>query len=456
MTTNESHLTRPLRHPEARLLGQRPSGKLVFVNFSRPDWAALSPSLAMLFSLCDGRRGLDELAALARVDGTGVSPDSLLPVMRHLWQNGLLAGPEEPSSDDEVSPLTTLALYVTRGCNLRCRYCFFSAAEPLPGEMDTTTTKQVMAQFQALGGRLLQFLGGEPLLRPDIIELGQYARELGLTSNLITNGTLLEPGLARRVAQTFDTVQVSLDGLEPVNDRFRGRGSHARTVAGLRNLLELGVKPTVSTVVSQANIDALEDFLAELVELGVSRVHFVNLQPCGRGRSTDSSALSSLDFAKGLLDLWQRWGHRLEFPRDMLLSLPRGQRKLNCRPAQGILEVDPRGLAFPCYYFMEKGLSGGDLRRQPLAEIYQHSPQLTKLRRVSVDRHPRCAVCDYRYLCGGGCLGIETATDQYCQDMIQFINWVLLEGRELRLLAQGAPETNSTTNSIQGVTAPPD
>lgn len=454
MSPGPSHLTRPRRNPQAKLLGQRPSGKLVFINFSLPNWVALSPPLAMLLSLCDGQRDLKDLAAMVQVAGGPMPGPEMLKVMKLFSESGLLEGPAPPPEAPALKPLTTLALYVTRGCNLRCRYCFVSATEPLPGEMNSARLQDLMRQFQTQGGRLLQFLGGEPLLRPDIIQLGQYSRELGLTSNLITNGTLLDAGLAPQVAATFDTVQVSLDGLAPTNDHYRGKGSYDRAVAGLRHLLALGVNPTVSTVVSQGNIEAMDDFLAELVGLGVGRVHFVNLQSCGRGRQAPSSGLSSLDFGRRLLALWQRWGDRLEFPREMLLALPRWQRKTNCGPAEGMLEVDPRGLVYPCYYFMERNTPAGDLNQSSLLDIYHTSPQLGRLRDFSVDRHPRCAGCDYRYLCGGGCLGADSVGEAFCQDMIEFINWVILQGREMLPTGRDdTPEANLHAD-LKGITAP--
>ena len=115
---------------------------------------------------------------------------------------------------------------------------------------------------------MVQWLGGEPLMRPDLFEIAAHGRSLGLSQHLLTNGTLVTAESATRIREHFDGVQVSLDGMEAVNDRFRNRGSFRRTVAGIRTLLDAGNPVVVSCVVSRHNIDQMDEFFEFMAGLG--------------------------------------------------------------------------------------------------------------------------------------------------------------------------------------------
>ncbi len=98
----------------------------------------------------------------------------------------------------------------TSACNLACQYCYNAWKAPIPGDvptessvtsfktLDTLRTKELLARA-ILGSRArnITWSGGEPSLRPDLIELMRYVQRMGVSQNLITNGTLAGAGADR-------------------------------------------------------------------------------------------------------------------------------------------------------------------------------------------------------------------------------------------------------------------
>ena len=120
-----------------------------------------------------------------------------------------------------------------RRCNLTCKHCYATSADSeFRNELDTTEALGVIDQLHEAGVRVLILSGGEPLLRDDIFQLADYARDKGFYVALSTNGTLIdEQNIERIAAADFDYVGISIDGLEAVHDEWRQlKGSFAASM----------------------------------------------------------------------------------------------------------------------------------------------------------------------------------------------------------------------------------
>lgn len=196
----------------------------------------------------------------------------------------------------------TLLLLLNRGCNLRCSFCdLWEGFSHMPLER----VRPLLQQAVDIGTRVLVLTGGEPLLHPDLPEIVEEARRLGLSVNITTNGTLLERSRPRRSGQDGDGPQThlrhllragvhslsfSIDGLPATHDSLRGQpGAHARTWAAIRRTLDegraQGVGVSVYFVVTARNVRELVPVWEQVRALGggASRVGFdfwpVNLDP---------------------------------------------------------------------------------------------------------------------------------------------------------------------------------
>ncbi|MFP4053059.1 MAG: radical SAM protein [Phycisphaerae bacterium] len=176
----------------------------------------------------------------------------------------------------------------TRMCNLRCRHCYSAAcAEPADDEMSTGEAKAMIDDLAAFGVPVLLFSGGEPLMRPDIMELISHARSTGLRTVLSSNGTLIDAHVAARLADVgLHYAGISLDGLEATNDAFRGvPGAFARTLQGIRRCREMGVKTGLRLTLNRRNVAELPAIFDLIEAEEIPRVCFYHL--VGTGRAED-------------------------------------------------------------------------------------------------------------------------------------------------------------------------
>jgi len=178
---------------------------------------------------------------------------------------------------------------VTYACNLGCIFCYAAcgckASDDNDGEMSKSDVKKVLwtirhdAQVPSVS-----FTGGEPTLRGDLPALVRYARSIGLRVNLITNGTTLTRGAARKLARSgLNSAQVSLEGPSPeIHDRLTGvPGSFDATIRGIGHLRDAGIRVHTNTTISRGNIAHLEGIVRLVKGLGMERLSMNMVIPTG-------------------------------------------------------------------------------------------------------------------------------------------------------------------------------
>src|SRR5260221_12852476 len=123
-----------------------------------------------------------------------------------------------PLSADRLAvhaPLTRLplvTLYVTDRCNSRCVTCDYWRHGR--DDMDLAAVTRLLPSFAQLQTQIVLLSGGEPLLNPEWAAIAELLRKNGLKAWLLTSGLALAKH-ARRAAELFDTITVSLDGADP-------------------------------------------------------------------------------------------------------------------------------------------------------------------------------------------------------------------------------------------------
>ena len=176
-----------------------------------------------------------------------------------------------------------LVVIPTRDCSLRCAYC---PADKQPGQEMTPATLQQTVELLLSSDRrdvILQFFGGEALLRRDLVMQGmdramvlaaQHDKRIGFIVS--TNGLSLDRSLIDELSRLPVKVEISLDGRAGVQDHHRvrpqGGGSYDLVTRHADRLLASGLQTDVIMVVTPATVDRLCDSFAHLVELGFPRV----------------------------------------------------------------------------------------------------------------------------------------------------------------------------------------
>ena len=123
-------------------------------------------------------------------------------------------------------------------------------------------------------------------IKPDLVQLG--------TKN---NGTLITPDMARTLkAIGLSYVGISLDGMEEINDRFRGvRGAFDKAMAGIANCQAAGIKVGLRFTVNRFNVEEIPKVFDLLEEMEIPRVCFYHLVYAGRGARIQTDDLSRPD-----------------------------------------------------------------------------------------------------------------------------------------------------------------
>lgn len=117
-----------------------------------------------------------------------------------------------------------VAFILAERCNLRCQMCdVWKVTENRPGYLVLANYERLFKELARYGVRKVQFTGGETLVRKDLVEITQRARQAGLETRMVTNGTLITEQNATALAECFDTIYISIDApREELHDKIRG------------------------------------------------------------------------------------------------------------------------------------------------------------------------------------------------------------------------------------------
>ena len=332
----------------------------------------------------------------------------------------------------------------TAGCNLACIHCRRTtvADQLLPQDLTTAEAYDLIDQIVAFARPILVLSGGEPLFRPDIFAIARYASDAGLIVALATNGTLIDRDVAQRIRQSgIQRVSVSFDGADaPTHDLFRGQGAFARAIAGIDCLREAGVPYQINTTVARHNVAQMPQTLAMARDLGAAALHLFLLVPVGCGvEIADDQQISPAEYEAVLHWLYdaemeggielkatcaphyfrivrqrqaaeRRAGIVRERPHSHHRqeraggdgASPSGRHPMNamtkgCLAGSGVCFISHRGEVFPCGYLP---LAAGDIRIQPLQEIWEGSPLFAELRDPD-HLTGKCGLCEFKRVCGG-------------------------------------------------------
>jgi 12,18-didecarboxysiroheme deacetylase len=194
---------------------------------------------------------------------------------------------------------------MTQACNLKCVHCYAHAVEKAKGkELTTEEGRTMIDDLAAFGAPVILFSGGEPLMRRDLIPLAHYAVDKGMRAVISTNGTLITKEKAKELKDVgVSYVGVSLDGMEEVNDRFRGKkGAFKDAMAGMRNCQDVGLKVGLRFTVNRMNVDEVPRIFDLIEESNIPRVCFYHLVYAGRGSELVTEDLSHED-TRRIVDL---------------------------------------------------------------------------------------------------------------------------------------------------------
>ncbi len=378
----------------------------------------------ILLNASNGYEPEYELIGISKLYCGTVEPSDAL---RYGRQSGKLPSHLLQFSSDKTP---VVVWNVTRRCNLKCVHCYAHAKdEQFSGELTTSEGKAVLDDLAALKSPVVLFSGGEPLIRPDLIELAGYAVGKGMRAVISTNGTLINRQIAgdlKKVGLSY--VGISLDGLDEVNDRFRGvKGAFRRAMDGITACRDAGIKVGLRFTMNRLNAQEIPGIFDLLEKHDIPRVCFYHLVYAGRGSDLMKEDLSHqetreavdliIDRTAGLFErgkakevltvdnhadgpyLYLRM-LRENSPRAgevlALLQMNEGNssgRGIGCISWDGSVHADQ----FWRHY------SFGNVRDRKFSEIWTDlsNPLMARLKDKKLFVKGRCAECKWLQICGG-------------------------------------------------------
>ncbi|MBN2466419.1 radical SAM protein [candidate division WOR-3 bacterium] len=261
----------------------------------------------------------------------------------------------------QVPPL--LIASITRRCNLNCRGCYARARRHSPRpELTDEQWQGLFEQARDLGVSIIMLAGGEPLLRPGVLDVTR--RFPGVIFPLFTNGLLLDDSVVARFRGQPQVIPVlSIEGWEPETDTRRGTGVFERVAAAAEKLRTAGLFFGVSLTVTRSNFEAVtaEGLVQALIGNGCSLFIFVEYTPAAPGTED--------------LTLLQEQRHRLvefsegmqERSRPVFIVFPGDEEQFGgCLAAgRGFVHIGPDGSLEPCPFAPFSDANAVDI---PLAE----------------------------------------------------------------------------------------
>jgi len=193
----------------------------------------------------------------------------------------------------------------TRACNLNCIHCYARAVHrSINRELTTEEGINLIDDLAAFGVPVILFSGGEPLLRPDLAELARHAVGRGMRAVISTNGTLINEEKAMALKDAgVSYVGISLDGLEKMNDHFRGmKGAFQMALHGIKNCQKAGLKVGLRFTMNKLNADQVPGIFDLVEEIVIERICFYHLVYSGRGSDLIDQDLSH-DETRQIVDL---------------------------------------------------------------------------------------------------------------------------------------------------------
>jgi len=204
-----------------------------------------------------------------------------------------------------LHPLRQLFWECTLNCNLSCLHCgsdctkdSFKKEMPLD---DFLPVLDEIKKHQPKTKTIVFTVGGEPLLRKDLVECGKAITGKGFYWGLVTNGHLLDKNMMVSLSNAgLRSLSIDLDGLEREHNWLRNNDySFDRVYNAIQYIKEAPcLSWDVITCVNNRNIDCLDELKSMLVEAGVSRWRLFTIVPMGRAKNNPDLLLADGNFRK--------------------------------------------------------------------------------------------------------------------------------------------------------------
>lgn len=385
-----------LRIPD-NLLVKEKDGKYLVFNPNKPSWLVTNAVGVNILQLCNGERNGQKISELLPLS-TMMNEAEIEDFLRIAVEKQIFVSKRSAYSQPRF-PLRSAYFNITEACNLRCTYCYAEEREKTEKRLSLDDYRNIIQEIKLISQQpSIVFTGGEPLLSPLLMDVAHYAKEMGMRTLLLTNGTLISKDNVEKIHQLFDGVKISLDGSCPdVNDRTRGAGVFDRVMESLVLLDKVGQNYILSTTVTRKNI---HDIGAMQARFG-GKLGFAPYFHRSADELNSDLAITGAQYYQALTEV--RGVNPYRKIETVVWANMNNHVIQKCAIADGSISIAANGDVFPCQLLHFEEFKAGNLFASSLKSVYATSPELLRLRELTVDKIDGCTECPISLVCGGGC-----------------------------------------------------
>lgn len=428
----------PRVHPD--VIVDETGGEIILLHPREARWAVINTSGLQLVRRLDGSISTRRLAAELALSYPGVDSTRIFADLQRFVRNLceaklLLNAPLAPRQDRRKKPLMPpgLTLYITEECNLRCRHCAIVRGRMPKSKLAAEDLRRVIREHtDRHENPAVSFMGGEPLLRDDALDLLEFAAARTSAVTLGTNGLLINEARAARLARLPISIQISLDGPNPaLNDRIRGKGTFHKALNAIALLCRFGAAARITLAVTLARraLDSVRGMIDLADSLGIAEIRFLMLQKIKAAAAHwDEIGFDPEEIKRiywylifGILDTDRRGKPRVS--ADFPGFAPDMNTTEHWCPLGDTFIVNSRGDTFCCPIHAEPEYVIGNINKTTL-DAMRAGERNSQLRQRMLERAAiieECRQCPWRNFCRAGCqaftwyrTGSLGTTDEFC------------------------------------------
>lgn len=305
--------------------------------------------------------------------------------------------------------LRALQFELTSRCNERCIHCYIPNAKKNAGkDMSLSTVKRLVDEFADMGGLHVTLSGGEVFMHKDVIPIIEYCREKDMIISVLSNLISLKQEHIRALKEAnISIIQTSLYSMDPsIHDYITTiKGSHAKTIKAIENLVAADVPVQISCPTMKANATGYTEVLkyAQSIKCKSQTDYIMMAQSdFGTGNLANRLSLEETEVViRGIIE------NDADYREDILSLNPlsdnteEGDRRYGKLPlcGAGINDccITANGDVYPCAGW--QAMVCGNIFKTSLKEIWETSEKLKEIRQISRDVFPQCMKCEAKNYC---------------------------------------------------------
>ena len=305
--------------------------------------------------------------------------------------------------------ISNLQFELSSRCNERCIHCYIPDGKKNEGfDMPLKKVKSLIDEYVAMGGISVTLSGGEAFLHKDILEIVEYCRDKDLKVTILSNLISLTDAHVERLKRAnISLIQVSLYSMDDeVHDFITTvKGSWKKTKDAIEKLVAADIPVQISCPLMKKNKEGYDKVLEYARSLKIkSQTDYIMMARSDLDTDNLANRLSLEETADVIRDIVR---HDVNYRNEILTQVPPTEEmkfdleRFKAQPVCGVgydnCCITANGDVYPCAGWQNYVL--GNVYKQSLKQIWEESPRIKELRKVTQASFPQCLECEARNYC---------------------------------------------------------